>query len=303
MFTRRRFVSTAAALGCALTLALVGTSPGAAMTVNATPDRERDYVVAVLQVGEFDLEADLNGNGVIDPEEDFGPGTWASVFCSGTVVEPTVVLTAGHCNDYAVDNVLSVPDAWVAVTNRDVLPPRALGDWFAYGELGGDVADVVDKGVELNPLYNNGGYRDDVAALRIESGLAVDATLPLIPEPGLLDRLGLRALRGEHVTVLGYGTEAKVAPASAGGSYATTNMRRRADVTIQTIDPARIHERQTAAIGACYGDSGGPTLLQKGSLTSVIGVTSTGDGPCWSTNVASRVDRESVKRFLDGLPK
>ncbi|HET9939427.1 MAG TPA: hypothetical protein VFQ28_11575, partial [Gaiella sp.] len=52
--------------------------------------------------------------------------------------------------------------------------------------------------------------------------------------------------------------------------------------------------------GACYGDSGGPTYLGAGADEGdvVLAVTSTGDGPCYSTNVSGRTDTPSARTFL-----
>ena len=52
--------------------------------------------------------------------------------------------------------------------------------------------------------------------------------------------------------------------------------------------------------GAGYGDSGGPTFLGSGDDESdiVVAVTSTGDVPCYSTNVSGRTDSPSARAFL-----
>ena len=52
--------------------------------------------------------------------------------------------------------------------------------------------------------------------------------------------------------------------------------------------------------GACYGDSGGPTFLGAAPNDGdvVLAVTTTGDTPCYSTNVASRTDSPSARAFL-----
>jgi len=52
--------------------------------------------------------------------------------------------------------------------------------------------------------------------------------------------------------------------------------------------------------GACYGDSGGPTFLGAGAREGdvVVAVTSTGDNPCYSTNVSARTDSSSARVFL-----
>jgi secreted trypsin-like serine protease len=55
-----------------------------------------------------------------------------------------------------------------------------------------------------------------------------------------------------------------------------------------------------ASVAVCYGDSGGPTFLgaapNDGNV--VLAVTSTGDVPCYSTNVSSRTDTPSARTFL-----
>ena len=54
-----------------------------------------------------------------------------------------------------------------------------------------------------------------------------------------------------------------------------------------------------------YGNPvGAPSFLGSGSGETdvVVAVTSTGDGPCYATNVASRTDTVEALRFLRGLP-
>jgi hypothetical protein len=70
-----------------------------------------------------------------------------------------------------------------------------------------------------------------------------------------------------------------------------------------SLTPEALMMSQNAAhgdSGACYGDSGGPTYL--GAAPSdgnvVLAVTSTGDIPCYSTNVSSRTDTPSARALL-----
>lgn len=50
--------------------------------------------------------------------------------------------------------------------------------------------------------------------------------------------------------------------------------------------------------GACYGDSGGPNLATINGRLLLVGTTITGDGPCYATNVAYRLDASSARSFL-----
>lgn len=84
----------------------------------------------------------------------------------------------------------------------------------------------------------------------------------------------------------------------------SSHERRFADLTIAALNKQVIHESQNVAqgsAGACYGDSGGPTFATIDSSWTILGVTSTGDIPCWATNTASRIDRASVLSFLAGV--
>src|SRR4051794_27291075 len=103
--------------------------------------------------------------------------------------------------------------------------------------------------------------------------------------------------------VLSYGSEAKVIPANVGPTFPESGERRSATLPTIALDKQWIHQDQyvgknPAQAGACYGDSGGPSLITVDRATYVVGVTSTGEGPCFATNVASRVDTPSALHFL-----
>jgi secreted trypsin-like serine protease len=50
--------------------------------------------------------------------------------------------------------------------------------------------------------------------------------------------------------------------------------------------------------GACYGDSGGPNYVEIDGVDVLVGITVTGDVPCFATNVVYRTDTESARDFL-----
>ena len=273
---------TSIALAASLAVAAGTVVPAQAMTANATPDGDAHPAVVAL----LGLRA---------------PGI-ASMFCSGTLLSPTVVVTASHCASFAAT---VLPAGTVFVTNDPLLTSDPDGR-ITLASL--SHVSVVSS-FAVNPKYKPGvgtdSYREDVSALVVADPAALGrpggVTYPSLPATGVLDQLQRAGdLRSLPIQVMGYGTEAAVKGAG-GHTFLDSNERRFADMTISALNQQVIHEAQKVSqgsAGACYGDSGGPTFATIDGTWTILGVTSTGDIPCWSTNTAARIDRTSVLAFL-----
>jgi hypothetical protein len=295
-FTMRLSRFAAALTAGLLPLGLFAQTPAHAMTDGATPDEAHPAVVALLIVTDF-----------YTTEEEAGGATeQATMYCSGMLISPKVVLTASHCNAIEDEQWFKDGHYTLGVTNvQDLGLPEDGYQWFPYDPvLDASQSDVVEA--VTNPLYK-GRYREDVSVQLINESDPLNVKAGgygVLPPVGLLDRLKQeRALRGLPMLVLGYGSEAKVIPANAGPTFPDSGERRSASLPTIALDKQWIHQdqnvgRNPAQAGACYGDSGGPSLLTVAGTTYVVGVTSTGDGPCFATNVASRVDTPSALAFL-----
>jgi secreted trypsin-like serine protease len=202
-------------------------------------------------------------------------GEWR-LLCTGTLVSPRVFLTASHCTSFAEAN------GW----------PQAVSFDSSDVENTNDIRPATSV---TNPDYK-APYTNDVSLLLLEKPTKDRAPMPLA-SVGYLDELEASgAIESTEFVNVGYGTEEQV----VGGGPATfpfDGYRRVSTSSFQNLRKEILQLWQKENVeegGTCYGDSGGPTLVG----STVVAVVSTGDGPCWSTGVNTRVDTQEVRDFL-----
>jgi len=179
-------------------------------------------------------------------------------FCSGTVVSPRTVITAGHC----------LRETGIPVTSMKVFFGTTVGS-------SGTTLSVV--GGAAHPSYyvrSDGAPINDIAYLT----LAQDA--PVTPMAWQSTPLG--NVVGKTVQLVGYGvTNAK---------YQTGNGTRRTYYdTIDDQDDIFLYYGGGTS-GTCQGDSGGPMFLNVNGVKTLIAVTSYGDYSCLQLGANTRVD-------------
>lgn len=203
--------------------------------------------------------------------------------CSGTLVSPTIFLTASHCTAFLEAD--SRPD-YVTFDETDVEP-------FPSG--------LIEATPMTNPAYR-GGYKADVSVMVLKTPVTTITPAAVPTEIGYLDTLGMN--QQTKLTVVGYGTSEKVIIKGENGPQFPYEGDRGYGIgSFNALTPEALKMSQNAAhgdSGACYGDSGGPTFLGAAPNDGdvVLAVTSTGDAPCYSTNVSSRADTPSARAFL-----
>jgi hypothetical protein len=221
---------------------------------------------AAITYGGVDGNGHPNVGGLVSPTQ-YGDGTW--LYCSGTLISPTVFLTAAHCAE----------GDRVGVTFD---PAYQAGDAVSYGAWHAD------------PLYGKSqSDPHDIAVVVFPKAIKGIAPARL-PAAGSLARLS----SSQQFTSVGYGAYA-VTSGPGGHAFLYDDVRGVGTGTLNAINPSWLRISMNPATGdggTCYGDSGGPNFL--GTTNVVAATTITGDSVCRATNVDYRLDTASARAFL-----
>lgn len=208
-----------------------------------------------------------NAGGLVYPRV-FSDGTW--IYCSGTLISPTVFLTAAHCDIGSSRVTVTFDSAYQAGDKTFV------GTWYADPLYGHDQSDPHDIAVVV--------FDKPVKGIQPAE----------LPAAGSLSALPF----GQQFTSVGYGAY-EVTNQPGGHRYLYNDVRGVATGTLNSISPSWLRISQNPSRGnggTCYGDSGGPNFL--GTTDIVAATTITGDAVCRSTNTVYRLDTDSARAFL-----
>jgi S1-C subfamily serine protease len=242
-----------AALGVA---ALVFAAAGLAITNGGPDGNGHPYVGALLA------------------PKAFSDGTWEE--CSGTLISPTVFLTAAHCDEGLSQVKVTFDSTYDSATGTTY-----TGTWHA------------------DPGFNHAqGHPDDIAVVVFDQPVT-GITPAELPTLGQLDSLKV----GTPIVSVGYGAQS-VTKGPGGHVFHYADVRYVATGSLDTTTPVWLKASMNPAKGdggTCYGDSGGPNFI--GDSDVIGGTTVTGDFYCRATNVDFRLDTPDARAFLQQYVK
>lgn len=266
---RKKVLLVALALVFALALVI----PASAITWG-TPDGEGHPHVGLLV---FDVN---------------GAPAWR---CTGTLLSPTVMLTAGHCTFGATGGRV-----WF---HSDVLGTPGNDYPFAGG------TSVEFASIATHPYYDDAAfYLHDVGVVTLSEPVNV-GTYGTLPQAGFLDGLATkRGLQEQTFTPVGYGVQ-EIVPnpneerAELVRYQATTKLIGvkgtfgipEGSAVVFTNNPGQPHSG-----GTCFGDSGGPIFWNGDG--SIAAVTSFGvNSNCVGTGGGYRIDQPDDLSFISSF--
>ena len=298
---RRSFI----ALASALALVAITVVPATAITGSYRPDNEHPFVGLVAF---YDDEGEFAGR------------------CTGSLLSPTVLLTAGHCTDDGAGGVNTTARVWFLQDVGSHYDPATEHDnWTGYpdscvateGPLTGN--GLGDWCAESDTMFNYGfdnfaGFPEirDVGIVILDQPIEMDEYATLA-SPGTVDTLRTtKGVQDTTIRVSGYGIsyllDVPAGPGNGVGQFRTLSFRVRLQADSRITN---LHNPSTAGYtiqsigngsargGTCSGDSGGPVFWPSTS-NQVVAVTSWGrsNAGCRGSDFSYRVDTTAVHQWI-----
>jgi hypothetical protein len=209
--------------------------------------------------------------------------TGDDALCTGSLISPTVFLTAAHC----VTSSYTPPGAQFYVSFAPDLYAKSAvfikATGYAYDpDYGHDQANLHDLAVILLPE-------------RATRGLTPYG----LPTLGELDVLSAKGALNDAIFInVGYGTSAS---RTGVPSFEYDGTRKYSESTFMGLQQywlgLLMNTSATDQGGDCYGDSGGPKFID-GDATTIYATVTTGDYNCRATTWDWRLDTPEARGFL-----
>ena len=189
----------------------------------------------------------------------------AGQFCAGSVIAPTVVLTAAHCVDDRQ------PGQVDAVTGRTRLSSAAVGQ------------RIPVAAISISPDWNPSGQRHDVALVTLAAPTSSPPLGIAGPANGTLVRPGVELLAS------GWGRREEAAGTGSDDLQKATlfvDPQDNCDRIYRSFDITRnlCASAHSGPVATCRGDSGGAVVGFDGPTPVIVGLVSFGTSHCADGN-------------------
>lgn len=210
-----------------------------------------------------------------------GDGTlWLG--CSGTLISPTVFLTAGHCTYFLAQ--LGITKSWITFDSE-------------YNPQTSKLIPIA--GFATHPEIDLHTFFNDVGVVILAEPIT-DVTPGVLPTENLLDEMkAAGTLQDQTFVNVGYGATADFKghpPLLARDGVRRFSTSPYSGLTQNWLHLLGNHDA-TGQGSTCFGDSGAPRFLGDSNL--IVSITTWGDTNCRSLNMGQRVDTPEVRDFLD----
>jgi secreted trypsin-like serine protease len=197
--------------------------------------------------------------------------------CSGTLISPTVVLTAAHCTDGSASAY-----AYFSVEVPDDFRENPTG---------------IPGTTYTHPDFNSNTLSDDVGVVVLDQAVSLSEYPTLAPEGFLSDLKAAGEIRDDIFVNVGYGLLNGWPPPMLEDNedrwFSTSPYRGLTRNNLHLLQ----NPNATGQGGTCFGDSGGPHFWQDTLI--IVSVTSWGDAICRAHDMTQRVDIASVLDWLE----
>jgi hypothetical protein len=241
-------------------------------------------IASAITYGELDGEGHPYVGLMVAQDADGNP-LWR---CSGTLLSPTLFLTAGHCTEAPAAHV----EIWFDADVESGIPDNGY-------PFTGDVSGTPYTHPQYDP---NAFYLYDLGVVVLDEPMVI-GEYGVLPELNVLDQMARR--RGKQdvtFTAVGYGLQ-RINPVFVEAERVRMVARPKLNQINApgfTGDYSLLLSNNASTGGTCYGDSGGPNFI--GTSNVVGGVTSFGlNGSCGGTGGVYRVDRSDDLDWLYGV--